>query len=604
MFKGGYLGKILRINLSNGFINVEKVDEGIYRKLLGGRGAAAYYYYREIEAKASPLSPENKLIFFTGPLTGLKLPATTKFQVATKSPETGSYLCSNSGGDVGPHLKLAGYDGLIIEGRSEFPVIIVINNERVEILDASSVWEEKTLATMAKVKAITGQKKITIMSAGPAAVKGANIGCIMVGDRSFGRGGAGTVMASKNLKAVAICGTQEIPVCQAEALAHFSRSAMKKAREGKPVHIKYGTAQYTEVMSEFGCYPSYNFQTGVFDKVKTISAEHMVKHYKVKNIACYHCPVGCAQLCEVKEGALKGYKSDPEYETIGAFGGQCGVSDFGAIIAANSLCDEYGLDTMSAGTIIAYAMECYEKGLFTAAQLGVELEFGNVEAMLDMLKQMGEMRGFGAELAKGFHYLAKKYPQTVFYMMHAKGMPFAAYDPRGFYGIGLSYGTSSRGACHNVGGWTIRDELLTGKHDRFSTKGKGKLVKNIQNTRAYIDSLGICTVVRSSMGFTDEPQGNVLEMVTGVDFTPELMEIGARIYDLERLILVKEGLTRANDYLPERMMKEALPEGQAKGHILTREMYDEMLDEYYHARGWNKEGQPDAVNVLQKINLQ
>lgn len=553
---------------------------------------AAYYYYREIAADTEPLSPENKLFFFTGPLTGVRLPSTTKFNMATKSPQTGLYLCSNSGGDFGPHLKFAGFDGLIIEGRAEVPGFLYIRDGQVEFHPAEAVWEEQTGEGTETIKGIIGEKRASVMIVGPAAVRGADIACIMVDGRSFGRGGAGRIMASKNLKAIAVWGKGKIPLHLPEELAKFSREAMRKARESRPVHTRFGTAQYTGVLNELGCYPSYNFRTGVFDGIETIKAEYMEKHYKVRNKACYYCPIGCAQVCEVKEGPFKGFRSDPEYESIGALGGQCGVADFAAIIAANSLCDEYGLDSMSTGTIIAYAMECFERGLFSQELIGRELRFGDGEAMVEMVRAMGEMRGFGAELARGFRYLAEKYPETIPYMMHCKWMPFAAYEPRGFFGIGLSYGTSSRGACHNVGGWTIRDELLSGKYDRFATRGKGLLVKRIQDNRAYVDSLGICTVARSAMGFNDQPSGNVLELVTGVDLTPRLMEIGERIYTLERMILVREGVTRKDDYLSERIMKEALPEGPAQGKVLTKEMYDEMLEEYYAARGWDKEGRP------------
>lgn len=586
------MGRILRVNLTDRRVTVEEVEPRVYEQFLGGRGLAAYYYYREISPSTEPLSPENRLFFFTGPLTGSRLPSTTKFNVATKSPETGLYLCSNSGGNVGPYLKFAGYDGLIIEGRAEEPTFLYINQGDVEFHDASSVWREQTGSGTQAIKGIIGQKSAAVMIVGPAAIRGASIACIMVDGRSFGRGGAGRVMASKNLKAVAIYGRGEIPVYRPEELARFSKEATRKARESRPVHTRFGTAQYTAVINELGCYPSYNFRTSVFNGIETIKAEYMEQHYKVRNQACYHCPIACAQVCEVKEGPYRGYKADPEYETIGAFGGQCGVSDFAAIIAANHLCDEYGLDTMSTGTIIAYAMECFEQGLFSRDLIGRELRFGDGAAMVEMVKEMGEAKGFGAELAKGFRHLAKKYPHTVPYMMQCKWMPFAAYEPRGFYGMGLSYGTSSRGACHNVGGWTIRDELLSGEYDRFATKGKGLLVKRIQDTRAYIDSLGICTVARSAMGFNDNPSGKVLELVTGVDLTPKLIEIGERIYTLERMILVREGISRKDDYLPDRIMKESLPEGPAKGHVLTKELFDEMLDEYYEARGWDKEGRP------------
>ncbi|MBE3580074.1 MAG: aldehyde ferredoxin oxidoreductase family protein [Thermoanaerobacteraceae bacterium] len=592
LFKGGYLGRVLRVNLTDEKATIEEIAPQVYEQFLGGRGVAAFYYYNEIGANTDPLSPENKIFFFTGPLTGVRLPSTTKFNLATKSPQTGLYLCSNSGGNFGPHLKFSGFDGLIIEGRAKRPTFLYIRDGQVEFHSAEAFWEEETGRGTEIIKDTTGEKRVSVMIAGRAAVRGADIACIMVDGRSAGRGGAGRVMASKNLKAVAVLGRGKIPLHRPEALAEFSREAMRKARDSRPVHTRFGTPQYTGVLNELGCYPSYNFRTSVFDGIETIKAEYMERHYKVKNKACYSCPIGCAQICEVKEGPFKGFKSDPEYESIGSLGAQCGVADFAAIIAANQLCDEYGLDSMSAGTLIAYAMECYELGLFSRELIGRKLPFGDGKAMVEMLRDMGEMRGFGAELARGFKYLAAKYPETVPYMMHCKWMPFAAYEPRGFFGIGLSYGTSSRGACHNVGGWTIRDELLTGEYDRFAVKGKGLLVKRIQDTRAYVDSLGICTVARSSMGFSDRPSGTVLEMVTGVDLTPQLMEIGERIYTLERLILAREGITRKDDYLPDRIMKEPLPEGPAKGKVLTREMYDEMLDEYYAARGWDRDGIP------------
>ncbi|MDI6870647.1 MAG: aldehyde ferredoxin oxidoreductase family protein [Bacillota bacterium] len=603
MFKGGYLGRVLRVNLTEQTATVEPLPESAARAFLGGRGLGAWYYRREIGPQVDPLSPENKLCFFTGPLTGLPLPATTKFGCATKSAETGHYLCSNSSGNFGPQLKFAGYDGLIIEGRADRPVYLWVNDGETVFRPAEDLWLKEVSPATEMIRAATGGNRTSVMAVGPAAVRGARIGCLMVDGRSFGRGGPGTVMAAKNLKAVAVLGTGKIPVAEPERLAERGREAMKIARETRQDHSKYGTNQYTIRMNALGCYPTRNFQTAVFPGVETIAARYVYNHYRVRNKPCFACPVGCAQVCEVKEGPFAGAVSDPEYETIGAFGGQCGVSDFAAIIAANQLCDEYGIDTMSTGTIIAYAMECFERNLFTREDTGgIELRFGDGEAMVAMVRQMGEGRGLGRELSLGFRHLAEKFPETVPYMMQCKGLPFAAYEPRGFHGIGLAYGTSSRGACHNVGGWTIRDELLSGKYDRFAVEGKGVLVKTIQDTRAYVDSLGICTVVRSALGYTDEPHGDVLELATGLDLTPELMTIGERIYTVERLITVGEGLTRADDYLPDRIMREALPEGPAAGKVLTREMYDAMLDEYYAARGWDREGVP-TWETRQRLGL-
>jgi len=593
MFKGAYLGKLLRIDLESEQYREENIPDEFFRRYLGGRGIAAYYYYQELNARVDPLSPENKLFFFTGPLTGLKLPSTTKFQCATRSPETGIYLCSNGGGDFGPYLKRQGYDGLIIEGKARRPLYLTIGEGGVQFRNASQLVNLKTEDTHRIITRDWGQKRTAVMSAGPAAFNGVRYANIMIGDRSFGRGGAGTVMASKNLKAVAVSGAGDIPVADPQKIKEINSRAVKKARETRRVHTLYGTNQYTEIINELGCYSVRNFTTGVFDGIETISKDYVSKNYKVKNLACYHCPVACAQLCEVKEGPFKGIRSDPEYETIGILGGVCCVSDFAAIIAGNKLCDEYGIDTMTVGNVIGYAMECYERGIFTKEDTGgLELKFGDGEAMVEMIRKIGEKEGFGAVLGQGFRKLSRIYQNTVGYMMHVKWMSFAAYEPRGFYGMGLAYGTSVRGACHNVGGWTIRDELLTKKYDRFALEGKGKLVKSIQDTRAYIDSLGICTVIRGTLGFSDNPEGEVLSAASGVDLTPELMSIGERIISLERLNLVREGISRKDDYLPERIMKEALPEGPAKGSVLTREMYDVMLDEYYRLRQWDGEGVP------------
>jgi aldehyde:ferredoxin oxidoreductase len=603
VFAGGYTGKILRVNLSNKTYQIEDVPEKIYRKYLGGRGVAAAYYYQEIKPEIDPLGPQNKLIFFAGPLTGLKVPASGKFQCATKSPETGYYLCSNSSGKVGPLLRYCGFDGLIIEGKADTPLYLWINEGEVQFCDATSIWLCKVSEAVRKIKNVIKQPRAGIMAIGPAPIKGANIACIMVDGRSFGRGGAGSVMASKNLKAIAVYGNKTVPVADPVALEKLAKEATRKFLESKAMQKKYGRAQLTTSLNELGCYPTRNFTTAVFEGVKTISAEYMIEHYKTGNASCFRCPLACAQVCEVKEGPFAGMRSDPEYETIGTFGGQCGVNDLAAIIAANNLCDEYGLDTISTGNIIAYAMECFARGLFKLEDTGgLKLNFGDGEAMVEMVRKIGEGEGIGADLAKGFRYLAQKYPNTIPYMMQAKWMPFPAYEPRGFFGMGLAYGTSSRGACHNVGGWTVRDELMSGEYDRFAYIGKGKLVKKLQDTRAFIDSLGICTDARSSLGFTDNPSGNVLEVVTGYNFTPKLREIGERIYCLERQILVQEGITRENDHLPRRILEEPLPEGPAASRVISEDMYMAMLDEYYKVRGWDNEGKP-TQNYLKELDV-
>ena len=598
MFTGGYTLKLLRINLAEKSYQAEDIPEAYYRALLGGRGVAAKYYYDEIRPDIKPFSDENKLIFMTGPLTGAPVYSGTKFQLATKSPLSDKYICSNSSGFLGPQLKNAGFDGIIIEGKAKEPVYITIADTDVTFHDAAPIMGKTTVQVEEYIRANHEDIKRGIMSIGAGGENKVVYACIQVDGRSFGRGGGGAVMGDKNLKAIAVHGTGKIKLHNEEALKEYITGNMKAVRDSKPIHTKLGTAQYTEVINGLGCYSVANFQTGVLDNAESIYAAELVSKYKIGNDACFRCPVACSQVCEVPDGPFKGAKSDPEYETIGAFGGQCCVLDLGAIIAANQVCDEVGIDTMQAGTMIAFAMELNQRGLLKEEEMdGLDLSWGNGETVVALLHKIANREGLGDFLAKSVYEIALEYPERAKYLMHVKGMAYAAYEPRGFYGMGLAYGTSARGACHNVGGWTIRDELTSGKFDRFALKGKGKMVKDIQDTRAYVDSLGVCTVVRSGMGFSDSPNGKILEYVTGVDFTPELMEIGERVYGLERLIYEREGVTRKDDYLAERTMTEKLPSGMAKDSVLTREMYDVMLDEYYALRDWDAEGRPTAEGI-------
>ncbi len=603
MFEGGYLGKILRIDLSKKQYHTGPLQKDEVLKLLGGRGLAAKRYYDEINAQVKPFDPENKLFFFTGPLTGLSLPSTTKFQLSTKSPETGRYLCSNCGGNFGPQLKAAGYDGLIIEGQATEWTYIIIKNETVTFGDAAEWQGKATTETLDLLQEAIGDKNAGVLSIGPAAERLVRISYINVDSRAFGRGGAGAVLGSKRLKGIAVRGSNKIPVANKERIDQIRKAAIKNLRNTRANHTKYGTAQYIEVINELGAMPTRNFQTTYFDGANRIDAHMMRQKYFVKNYACYRCPVACGKVVEVKEGPFRGATARPEFETIGIFGPNCGIDDFGAIVQANQLCDELGLDTISTGNAVALAMELYEGGHITPEDtLGVSVRFGSSEALIKMIRLIAERRGIGDLLAQGMLQVMRLHPEWSPYIVSVKGMPFAAYDPRAFHGNGLTYGTSSRGACHNVGGWTIRAELQSGEYDRYALKGKGALVKSIQDNRAYIDSLGICTVVRSSLGYNETPAGELLQAVTGYDFTPQLMRIGSRIYTLERLILNREGITRQDDLLPERISNEPIASGPAKDHVLSPEMYAVMLDEYYAQRGWDQNGIPNPETV-QKLDL-
>lgn len=593
MFAGGYTGKILRINLSTKTYHIEPLKEKEVLKLLGGRGLAAKRYYDEIGPDVKPFDAENKIFFFTGPLTGLSLPSTTKFQLATKSPETGHYLCSNCGGNFGPQLKKAGFDGLILEGRASEWTYIMIKNDEVVFKNAHDWQGRTTTETLQLLHEAMGEKKAGVLSIGPAAERCVRISYINVDSRAFGRGGPGAVLGSKKLKGIAVFGTQKIPVADKESIDRIRKKAIENLRTSKANHTKYGTVQYLEVINELGALPTRNFQTTYFEDGDRIDAQVMRQKYYVKDYACYRCPVACGKVLEVTEGPYTGARARAEFESIGLLGPNCGVSDFGAVIKANQLCDEMGLDTISVGNAVALVMELYERGIINDSDTeNVEARFGSGDALIEIIRLIGERRGIGDLLAEGMNHVVKKHPEWSQYILSVKGMPFAAYDPRAFHGNGLTYGTSSRGACHNVGGWTIRAELQSGDYDRYALEGKGKLVKTTQDNRAYVDSLGICTVVRSALGFSDNPQGDTLKAATGHDFTSHLMEIGSRIYTLERIILNREGIERKDDLLPDRITNEPIPSGPAKGHVLSKKMYDIMLDEYYCERGWDQNGVP------------
>ncbi len=605
MFQGGYMGKLLRINLSRREYQIEAIDPQDYRLFLGGRGLGAAWYWREIGPEVEPLAPDNKLGFFAGPMTGAPLVSTTKLQLTTKGPETGHYLCSNASGNFGPRLREAGFDALILEGVSDRWTALVIENDTVRFIDEDG-WQGLTpqQAREKLLNRLPGSKWAT-MSVGPAAENGVAFSSIFVDDgRAFGRGGSGAVLASKRVKALAVQGNRPVPVADAAKCKEIAQNARTDLKSSRAKHRQLGTAQLVEIINELGCMPTRNFQTAWEepDQVKGVDAHTLHEHYYVRNYACYRCSVACGQVAEVPAGEFAGATARPEYESIGLLGPSCGINEMAAVIAANEMCDTLGMDTITAGNMVAVVMELFERGLVSAADNeGLEVRFGDGRAMLQMLKLIADRRGLGALVADGAKGIIKARPEWEPYVVHVKGLTFPAYDPRGFHGMGLAYATSARGACHNVGGYTVSSELLKGQYDRYATEGKGELVKTVQDNRAYIDSLGLCTVVRGAYQFNTAPAPETLLAITGYDFAPHLMTIGERISNLERSILVREGVSRDDDSLPPRM-KEAIPNGPTAGHLISDGMLDQMLDEYYRLRGWNERGHP-RPETLARLEL-
>ncbi|SHM72412.1 aldehyde:ferredoxin oxidoreductase [Caldanaerovirga acetigignens] len=595
----GYCGKVLRVNLSDRTYGVEDLDLGLARKYLGGRGLANRMFYSEVDPKVDPFSPENKIFFVTGPLTGTPTPTGGRYMVVTKSPLTDTIASSNSGGYWGAELKAAGYDMIVVEGKADSPVYITIEDDKVEIKDASHLWGRVVSET---TKAIEQEMppKTRVLAIGPAGEKLSRIACVMNDYyRAAGRSGVGAVMGSKNLKAIAVKGSGSPKVHDAEALREVVGRCTRKIREhgvtgqGLP---NYGTAVLVNIINENGAFPTRNFQKGYFDGAEKISGETLAEKYLVKRDPCYRCPIACGRYCKTNE--IEG--GGPEYETIWAFGADCGVDDLEAIIKANFWCNELGLDTISAGTTIAAAMELYEKGYIKDEELGgVCLKFGDKEAIVEWTKKMGYREGFGDKLAEGSYRLATMYGAPEF-SMSVKKLELPAYDPRGVQGHGLQYATANRGGCH-VRGYMISPEILgvPEKLDRFSIEGKARWVKLFQDLTAAIDSLGMCLFTSFALDATDYAE--IYNAATGSGFTPEeLLEAGERIWNLERMFNIKAGVSPKEDTLPRRLLEEPMPEGPSKGYV---HQLDKMLPEYYRLRGWDEDGNP-TEETLRKLGVE
>ncbi|MHC4461313.1 MAG: aldehyde ferredoxin oxidoreductase family protein [Planctomycetota bacterium] len=585
----GYCGKLLRLNLATGEIKKEKLDLELAKKFIGGRGLATYFLSQQVPASADPLGPENKIIFATGPLTGTKAPASARYMVVTKSPLTGTVACSNSGGFWGPELKHAGFDFIIVEGKSDRPCYISINDDTVEIRDAEKYWGRLVSETTDMLLQEAPDPNSRILTIGPAGEKLSLLAAVINDKyRAAGRSGVGAVMGSKNLKAIVVRGTGKSEPAKVELTKKVLSAVLKKIRQndvtakGLPT---YGTAILVNVINECGVYPTNNFQKSHFEAAEKTSGEALAEKYLVKNVACYHCPIACG-----RRSRLDGIEAEgPEYETTWAYSADCGVNDLEAVIKANNWCNEYGLDTISAGTTIACAMEMYEKGIIKPDEIdGPPLNFGSAEAIVEWTRKMGAGEGFGAKLALGSYRLAQSYgvPEL---SMSVKKLELPAYDPRGIQGYGLQCATSNRGGCH-VRGYLISPEILGLPEalDRFSLEGKAVWVKAFQDITVVIDSLGLCLFTSFAIGADD--YRDMFNAIVGENWTTDkLLDAGERIWNLERNFNLNAGIEPEQDKLPKRLLEEPIPDGPSKGHV---HHLAELLPQYYKERGWNEKGVP------------
>lgn len=587
----GYNGNVLRINLREKSIKVEPLDIETARKYIGSRGLGVKTFFDEVNPMVEPLSTENKLIFATGPLTGTTAPTGGRYMVVTKSPLTGTIAISNSGGKWGAELKAAGYDMIIFEDRADSPVYINIEDDKVEIRDAAHIWGKVTSeVTSILEKEIAERGKVLCI--GPAGEKLSLMAAVMNDvDRAAGRGGVGAVMGSKNLKAITVKGSGKVNIFNQEKIKEVVAEKINKLKND-PVAGQglgaYGTAVLINIINENGVHPVRNFQQAYTESADLISGETLAKDHLVRKNPCYRCPIACGRWVKLPDGTECG---GPEYETLWSYGSDCDVYDLNAINIANMLCNEYGLDTISAGATIAAAMELYQRGYIKDSDLekdGLTLKWGDAEAIVGWTKKIGLREGFGDLLADGSYRLCEKYgvPEL---SMTVKKQELPAYDPRGIMGHGITYAVNNRGGCH-IKGYMVNAEILgyPQKLDRFETDGKAEWTKIFHDLTAVIDALGLCIFTVFALNVDDYAE--LYNTICGGEHTADtLMSAGERIWNIEKLFNLKAGIDSTQDTLPKRLLEEPIPEGPSKGYV---HKLGEILPQYYKVRGWDEKGIP------------
>lgn len=605
-----WAGKILRVNLTTGTVAVEPLNRQWARDYVGSRGLGSKYLTSEIDPKVDPLSPENKIIWATGPLTGTMASTGGRYTVITKGPLTGAIACSNSGGYWGAELKMAGWDMIIFEGKSPKPVYLYINDDTVELRDASALWGQSVWKTEETLKKTLQDPLVRVSSIGKAGENGVLYAAV-VNDlhRAAGRSGVGAVMGSKNLKAIAVRGTKGVGNIRDPKAFMAAVAEKKKILAENPVTGQglpaYGTQVLMNVINEVGGLPTRNHRDVQFEGAKDISAEAMVtprktdgKKHLVTNQACFGCTIACGRVSKLDQGHFTvsnkpqywGASGGLEYEAAWALGAANGVNDLEALQYANLLCNEEGIDPISFGATVGAVMELYEMGVLTKEQLGIEAPFGSAQALAFLAEETVNGRGFGKEIGQGSKRLTAKFGHPDL-SMSVKGQEFPAYDGRVIQGIGLAYATSNRGACH-LRGYTIASEVLgiPVKTEPSDANGKPELVKAFQDATAAFDSSGLCIFTTFAWSLPDlapQLQAACDEAYT----TEELALIGERIWNMEREFNNAAGFTSKDDNLPKRLMTEAAKTGPGKG--ITSKL-GEMLPKYYEVRGWDSEGRPTA----------
>ncbi|HHF98668.1 MAG TPA: aldehyde ferredoxin oxidoreductase [Candidatus Aerophobetes bacterium] len=611
----GYWNKVLRIDLTNKKVVKEDVEDKIFRLFVGGAGFGAKILWEEVSPEKDPLHADNRLIFATGPLQGHPVPGGAKFSVVSKSPLTNTQADSAAGAKWGPFLKKAGYDALIIQGRSETPVYIYIDDDKVEIKDAKSIWGLDSYQAVDQIRKELGDERVSVATIGPAGEKLVRMACIVVDKHSFaGRCGLGAVMGSKNLKAVAVKGSKKVPVANLSLLKEYNRKYFKEIHNAsiKSGLRPHGTPVLCITAEGFGDMP-IKYWTGDTwpEGAKKIGAPNYTNVLSAKPYPCLYCPIGCHRNINIEEPTkyrLKGI--GPEYETLGMLGTNLLIDDVKAIAVANDICNKLGIDTISTGACIGFAMECYEKGIISKKDTGgMEIKWGDPEILIELVKQIGNKEGFGSIFSEGALRAARKIGKNAEELVaHVKGLDFPAHDPRACWGMIPTYATGTRGACHMRGveedvemsGFYIPEIGITKeKAQFFKREGKAFLAVKMQDYCALVNSLVLCVFMPDGGDLSFTSILNIFNSITGWEWdVQEAMKCGERIFTMQRLINLRDGYSKKDDILPPKMHVPA-KKGFRAGKVPPVE---ELINEYYRLREWDENGHP-SKRKLQELDL-
>jgi aldehyde:ferredoxin oxidoreductase len=594
----GYTGFNLRVNLADGRAEKEEIQPRMARDFIGSLGIAARMFYKEVPARTDPFSVQNKVMIMAGPLVGTHVPAASRVGVYSRSPLTDTFFYSHAGGHFGPEMKYAGLDGIILEGKARQPVYLWINDDQAEIRPAQHLWGMKCSEAIHAIRKELGDERAEVAVIGPAGERLSRLACVIFGVRAAGRGGMGAVLGSKNVKAVAVRGRGAVEVHDMARFCQVVDAIFEKIRSNPALSKavpKYGTPGLVKANNSLGILGTRNWRQEVFEGAQGISADAMVERIKARNKACFACPVGCSTYSVIRQGKYRGtVEEGPEYENLFSIGSMCGVDSIEAVSHAEWLCDEYGMDAIEAGVCVAFAMEAYEKGILGPGDTaGLELRFGNEEAMVEMIHRIGRREVLGEILAEGVCRASKKIGRGAeAFAMHNKGLALAGHSARGLPGLALGYATGPRGGSHHDGRPT--GERL-GLLDRNTFEGKGAYTAKVNDLMVFTDALGLCHILEGIWGPLEITPVSVecLNAATGMGMSlEEARGVADRIWNQIRAILVLDGHSRKTDRLPLRFMEEAIPEGPSAGMRITAEQLDGMLDEYYAFRGWDKDGIP------------